>query len=97
MLTTSVTNYTHIPKTPDPWFCSRNIKFIRHFQYSADADGAPLGWVAGLRPACLQLQTPFADGWQREWGSCISKGHCAGSMRAGGPRTQACVTSAPDY
>ena len=27
MLTTSVTNYTHIPETPDLWFCSRDFKF----------------------------------------------------------------------
>ena len=78
MLTTSVTNYTHIPKTPDPWFCSRNIQFIRHFRYWGEADGSPLGWVAGLRPACLQLQTPFAASWQRERGSSISKGALRG-------------------
>ena len=53
MLTTSVTNYTHIPKTPDPYFCSRNIKFIRPLRYSADADGSPLGARASGPPARL--------------------------------------------
>ena len=41
MLTTSITNYTHIPETPNPWFCSRNFKFNRPLRYSGAADGIP--------------------------------------------------------